>query len=159
MPQGFGFWVRENRIIPLRAPLEDTHISYITQHPEEFHLTREEIQRVYDTYQEELHREGKAREEIIKRVSQEGWIRVRHYLKPDYWSIQTYDTVRERKYIVDFVVWCLQHTIDNKPIMTLHDELRLFSYKDESSIETYDYARGGVRRFLEEHGIKEIKVQ
>lgn len=151
MPQGLGFWVKEDRIILLRAPLEGTHISYITAHPEEFHLTREEIQRVYDTYQEELHKEGKAREELIKRVSQEGWIRVRHYRgSHDYWSIQTYDTVRERKYIVDFVEWCLKNTIDNEPIMTLNDELHLFSYKDESK-EIYDYMSGGVERFLSEH--------
>lgn len=142
--------MKEHRIIPLRDPAEGTHISYIIEHPEEFTLTKEEIQKIYDTYQEELYREGKAREEIIQRVSQEGWIRVRHYLKPDYWSIQTYDTVRERKYIVDFVVWCLENTLHNRRIMTLTDELHLFSYKD-ATMEIYDFSRGGVERFLLEH--------
>ena len=92
MAQGKGYWAKGTKIIPISI-----HIQYIMDHPEDFLLSKEKIKEVYKKHKEKYGIEGKAREEIIKSVLSQGWLRVRHYTgRGDYWSIQ-FDNYKRRK--------------------------------------------------------------
>lgn len=81
-----GYWYREGKIFDLGA---NKHIGLICQYPEIFNLSLDFIKKVYNEFGEKIGFEGKAREVLIKQVSKDGWIRIRHYGRPrDYWSIQ-----------------------------------------------------------------------
>lgn len=54
-----------------------THISEIISNPDKFGLTREDVEETYARHGERLGLEGKAREEIMKKVMSHGWIRAR----------------------------------------------------------------------------------
>jgi len=136
-----AFWVKGKKIIPV----DITHIKYILANPEEFDLTKEEIWDWYDKNHEKRGLEGKTREQIIKKVSEDGWVRVRHYVRPrDFWSIQTYDTRRSKKTIDNFILWCLA-----EKTMSMNDELQIMSYKD-GEVQSYSFMNGGVRTYLME---------
>jgi hypothetical protein len=62
------------------------HISTVIAEPENFGLTREEIEASYKEYGERVGVEGKARREILLRIIGEGWIRIRRYPNK-YWSV------------------------------------------------------------------------
>jgi hypothetical protein len=64
------------------------HIVTITENPEAFGLTRPEIDAVYEKYGEPIGSEGKARDEIMVKLIEERWIRVRRIPKQDVWTIQ-----------------------------------------------------------------------
>ena len=64
---------------------EINHIATITANPKKFGLTKEYIKTIYDKYNEKINQEGKAREEIIKKLIKVGWIRIRKYKQ--FWSI------------------------------------------------------------------------
>ena len=56
-----------------------THIQKIIEDPKLFGYTKEEIEKIYDKYNEKVGQEGKAREEILKDLLKEGWVRLRRY--------------------------------------------------------------------------------
>lgn len=69
------WWISpESEIVTVNT---STHISEIIAHPEKFGLTREYIEETYKAHGERLGLEGKAREEIMKKVMDLGWIRAR----------------------------------------------------------------------------------
>lgn len=73
-----------------------SHISMVIKAPEKFGLTREWIDSKYDEYNERIGMEGKAREEIIKTLLQEGFIRIRKY-KNDEWVINVHKISKRNK--------------------------------------------------------------
>ena len=79
-----------------------SHIAEVIRHPEEFGLSREEIQAAYQKYGEKLGMEGRAREEILSRIIAKGWIRIREY--PDsHWSFTLRQlTSPEKGHLRDF---------------------------------------------------------
>lgn len=78
-----GYWITPTGdILDLEGA---SHIGYIIQNPDVFGLTDQEIAEIYDEHDERLYLEGKAREEIIKYVVSNNFIRIRLY--PQYWSI------------------------------------------------------------------------
>jgi predicted SprT family Zn-dependent metalloprotease len=136
-----AFWIKGRKIIPVGK----IHIDYIIENPELFGLTDEYIKSIYKKNKEKLGQEGKSREFLIKEVSKEGWIRVRHYTRPrDMWSIQTDDIERRKKAIDNFILFCL-----SEKIMTYNDELFLMSYHTDTSY-SYSYMDGGVKSYLKE---------
>jgi len=66
---------------------EINHIVTIIKYPKKFGLTKEYIEDIYNKYNEPINLEGKAREEIIKSLMMDGWIRIRRYPNK-FWSIQ-----------------------------------------------------------------------
>ena len=83
-----GYWYKNGNIIDVT---NNSHIRCICDTSEQFGLTTREVQETYANYNETPPLEGKAREELIKKATESGWIRVRHYMgQPDYWSIQFY---------------------------------------------------------------------
>jgi hypothetical protein len=135
------FWVHGYDIYELYAI---KHVEFILKNLSLFDITESEIKSTYEKYNEPLYSEGKAREEIIKKVAKDGWVRVRHYVgRNDYWSIQTDRYERRKGIIKNFVNKAL-----NKYGMVLDDEVCIVSY-DTNSVLSYTSQDGGVARLLE----------
>ena len=80
-----GFFISPvGKLIPVAG--NGTHIGTIIAYPSKFGLKKADIKKEYKKHKEQLGVEGNAREEIIKRLTKKGWIRLRRY--PQYWSIQ-----------------------------------------------------------------------
>ncbi len=76
-----AYWITpEGEVVEV----ERKHINKIIGNPELFGLTFEKIKKVYDKYNEPLGLEGKAREEIMRKLILQDWIRIRW--KPKEWA-------------------------------------------------------------------------
>jgi hypothetical protein len=76
-----AYWITpEGEVIEV----ERKHINKIIGNPELFGLSFEKITEVYARYSEPLGLEGKAREEIMRNLILQGWIRIRW--KPREWA-------------------------------------------------------------------------
>lgn len=138
-----GYWMKGSNVFDVST---STHIRFMIEHPEDFNLTLEDIRRTYKEFGEKIGKEGKAREKLIRDVSNDGWIRIRHYFSPkDYWSIQC-DVIRKRrKQLQEFCFWAIEHKL-----MTYHDEVVIMGYNNTDDREYYDFSTGGVKKFLVE---------
>lgn len=144
---GKGYWIKGGMILDVS---NTTHIARVIATPEKFGLTTKEINVIYEKYGEDIRSEGNAREEIIKKVSEKGWVRVRYYLtKGEYWSIQ-FDTYANAEFTSrNFVEWAVL----DSGVMNRSDTLYLLGYKDGYA-KKYDFHTGGAKRFLEERKLK-----
>lgn len=125
-----GYFVKGDTIINVSG---GNHIGYIIQNPEQFDLTTKEIKSIYKSHKEPMGSEGDAREYIIKKASESGWIRVRAY--KEYWSIQC-DVIRFRKKpIKNFVYWAIYKS----KVMKRTDSLAVLGYRD-NEMEKYQAA-------------------
>jgi hypothetical protein len=71
----------------LLFPVEGgNHISTIILNPSKFGVTAEQIERVYDFFEERVGVEGIARTQILIQLIRRGWIRLRRYPK-SHWSV------------------------------------------------------------------------
>ena len=76
-----AYWITpEGEVVEV----ERKHINKIIGNTELFGLTIEKIKETYDKYSEPLGLEGKAREEIMRNLILQGWIRIRW--KPKEWA-------------------------------------------------------------------------
>jgi hypothetical protein len=64
----------------------DSHIATVIRDPERFGLTPAEIETVYKKYGERVGVEGEARRELLLKVINHGWLRIRRYPNK-YWSV------------------------------------------------------------------------
>jgi len=136
-----GYWAYNNSVWEVT-----THIAFMIEKPELFNLTAKEINEIFAKYGEKLNIEGKAREELIRMVSKEGWIRIRHYQKPEnYWSIQCDDIMKRKPVIKNFLYWAIEHKQ-----MSYNDSAVILSYDRPNDKEVYDWNRGGIKEFLSE---------
>lgn len=88
------------------------HINAIISNPDKFDLTLDEIKKIYEKYDEKLGVEGKAREEILKQIVMDGWIRIRRYPNK-FWSINTYMLrKRQKNFLYKFAKMILNEGID-----------------------------------------------
>lgn len=122
---GNGYWVRGDQIKDVTF---STHIDDIIRMPEVFGLTKDEVHNLYQTHGERLGQEGKAREELIRKVSERGWIRIRHYSghQGDYWSVQFDEISKREKSVKNFLAWAVYES----KVMHPNDDVRLVGYKD-----------------------------
>lgn len=65
------------------------HIKSVLDNPEKFGLNREVIEYIYDTYGEKYGQEGKAREQILISLINQGWIRIRKY-GDKFWTVNVH---------------------------------------------------------------------
>ncbi|PNX47994.1 MAG: hypothetical protein BV459_03285 [Thermoplasmata archaeon M11B2D] len=70
------------------------HIELVAASPTKFLISKKEVESIYNKHNEVVGTEGKAREEIIKKILSVGFIRLRIYPN-DYWSV-TVDTFNRR---------------------------------------------------------------
>lgn len=134
-----AYWVRYGDVYEI----DEKHIRFILDNPELFDTEKSNLISIYKKYGEKIGQEGKAREEIIKMVSKDGWIRVRHYQTPkNYWTIQV-DNYRKRKRSISSFI---DYAISNLG-MNINDAISILGYFDNKSIN-YSYQEGGVGEYL-----------
>lgn len=80
------------------------HIDAIVENPKKFGYTKEQIDAIYDKYDEKKYIEGKAREELIKSVIRKGFIRLRRY-RNRFWSVNLYDWNSKSKDLL--ITWAM----------------------------------------------------
>ena len=81
--------------------VNDRHIHEIYNNPDKFGITKEEIDKIYKKWKEPPFTEGNAREEIIKKLLANGWIRIRKY--QNFWSINVNKLgTRQKEYLYDW---------------------------------------------------------
>ncbi len=79
-----AYWIHpEGEVVNIST---DTHISWVIKQPEYFGLTTAAIEECYHRHDERMWTEGKAREEIILNLLDQGFIRVRLYPNR-HWSV------------------------------------------------------------------------
>lgn len=88
------------------VPTGGTHISYIIGHPEQFGMTRPEIDAVYEKHGESIGVEANARDEILIKAFKAGWMRINYLPNNDRFIINCWDLDPEtrvalRKFAVD----------------------------------------------------------
>ena len=143
--QGMAFWAKWDmgKVMMLNV-IDGKHIDFIIRNPEQFGITSQIIQRVFDKNGEKLGQEGKAREELIKFVAKEGWIRIRHYVgKNDYWSVQTDSTQKRRRELLMFFKWAFEEKVIHPD-----DNLILMGYDDPNDVHRFMTVEGGARKVI-----------
>jgi hypothetical protein len=84
---GGAYWLSpKNELIPVG----DNHISMVISNPEKFGIKKDYVKNKYDSYNEPMGQEGKAREDIIKELVSKNWVRIRRYRQG--WSLNVADT-------------------------------------------------------------------
>jgi hypothetical protein len=95
--EAVAYWISpKGKILSLSTG--ETHISKVIENPEAFGYTKDIIQDTYDSYKETLGSENQAREEIIKNLLNEGWIRIRN--NDSYYTIQINKLSKNSKYYI-----------------------------------------------------------
>jgi hypothetical protein len=137
---GNGYWVHGNDVYDMTT---DIHVKFIEENPKLFDITSEMVKKIYDKHHEKIGSEGEAREELIKLVANNGWLRVRHYERPDYWSIQC-DSTRLRDHTIEnFIYWAIEHKV-----MRYDSSATITGYNDPDDVHTYEWKDGGIKGFL-----------
>ena len=121
-----GFWCKDNKVIDISY---NKHIHYVLEHLSEFNLTEAYVKKIFKKHNEGRRVEGKAREEIIKELSKDGWVRVRKY--NEYWSIQFDNYVKRKRTVKNFIEAAI---LDLRVMRTL-DYLILIGFEDGTNKE------------------------
>lgn len=153
-----SYWIRGDEVYEV----ETTHIGMIMRSPDLFGLTLEEIREKHKAYGERMGREGKAREEIIRQVSEKGWIRVRKYVGrgAEYWSIQCDKYPLRKRAITNF----LEYGMYGKGFINRYDEVRILAYSNgfmlkEEAKKLIDKLKNiSSQRFVDKYGNKGVKL-
>lgn len=106
---GKAYWYKNGKLIEVgkkkyKSETTDgvefgkTHIHDLVDNCETFGFSQKEIKSIYRKYGEDVGNEGKARDEIMKTVISNGWVRIRHNTgrNIDHWIIQ-FDNYPARK--------------------------------------------------------------
>lgn len=76
-----AYWINPRGKI---AGVGNTHIQSVVKDPTKFGLNRSYIEKMYDKYGEMIGQEGRAREDIIRLLIGQGFIRIRKYRNQGY---------------------------------------------------------------------------
>jgi len=81
-----AYWIHVNGEI---LPVETIHIAKVIKFPDKFGYTRNQIERVYQEFNEPMGHEGKARAKIMADIIlHHNWIRLRYRPKSDKWIVE-----------------------------------------------------------------------
>jgi hypothetical protein len=87
--EGRGYWISPAGTV---IPVALNHITTICLRPSQFDRNEDALRSIFERYGEPWCFEGQAREQIIREVIYEGWIRVRHYpRRPRRWTFNLSD--------------------------------------------------------------------
>ena len=88
--------------------VKESHISEVFDHPFIFGLSKSYLELIYDIHDEEYRSEGKAREEILLKLFEQGWIRARRYHRPYRWTLNVFSmteqSVKNLKYFAEVMI-------------------------------------------------------
>lgn len=106
-PEGASaFWLKGSMLYPIG----ETHISAVLDDPGLFGRELEELVKIFRRHNEKIGLEARARREIILDLVSEGWIRIRHYERPqNYWTIQCRDAEEQKDVISAFIGYAEKH--------------------------------------------------
>jgi hypothetical protein len=143
-----GYWVKGSKIYNVT---DNQHIEFIESNPELFNVTSEYIENLMLKVGEDKDSFNKTREFLVGLVSQDGWIRVRHYNNPmRFWVIGCDNTKMRKTDIKEFCYWAIKNNL-----MGYHDKATILGYSKEDDLESY----AGVDKFLmEEKRKKSIPI-
>ena len=111
----YAYWISPESDI---YGIESTyyHIDMICDFPERFGFTKEYVKSVFDKYGESLHYEGFAREELMRKLLEKKWVRIRYRAKSDKFTVQIgvwdNDVIRN---ILNWYEKIRDHSIDTVP--------------------------------------------
>ena len=136
LPKAEAYWISPTGKI---FDVEYLHIVEILNSPEKFGLTRNEVEAVHKKHNEPYGSEGKARDEIMIDLIEDGWMRVRYIPKQDSWTVQldarSIHQVPKEK-IADFLMKLVIQNPKNKfsmvRIINLEAETLYFADIDEA---------------------------
>lgn len=131
-----AYWYKNNKLISLKNSL---HINDLTSNPEIFGFTEKEIDDCFKKHGEKKGSEGKAREELMSKAMDNGWLRVRKVVtrQGSVWTIQ-FDNFNKRKKDIKNLISKL---LLDMQIMKKYDDVHLLSYKGDYN-ETYSSFSG-----------------
>ena len=142
---GEAYWYKNGKAIEVNG----YHIHDIMGNAKEFGTSREEIEALYKKYNEHLGQEGKARDEIMNKVIENGWIRVRQYItrNGNSWSINFNSFTRQKKDIQNLIAYLM---LDKKKMKNV-DTVALSSVdgKFQQSYSGYMDEKDGIISLLE----------
>ena len=123
MIYGEAYWISPDSEI---IPVEISHIQKVLQIPAVFNTTRKFLEKRYKAHSEKVGLEGKAREEIMTTLLNDGWIRIRLKSRPDYWIIQlkSYSKI-ESKSIIKWAKLMLKNNYAD-----IYSEIRIYKFED-----------------------------
>jgi len=148
-----AYWISpKGKIIDVQSK----HIAEVIRYPEKFGLNREAIDFIYDTYNERIGQEGKARYQIMMLLFNKGWIRLRRYKQ--FWSINVKKLAgRTKSYVTDWaqkVLKGLHGFTENDPTMPVK-----IDQGGSSKVKTTDVTTMAQSdKFIPEHHIIECKI-
>lgn len=126
-----GYWYKKGSIIDIT---NSSHIRCIYDTPEQFGLTTTEVQETHASHNETPPHKGKAREVLIKKGKECGWIRVRHYVgKKDYWSIQFYYYDKRKN-----AIRALVNLLVSENSMSRYNTIVLTDFKTDNKLQLKD---------------------
>ena len=67
----------------------ELHITSVVDEPKKFGFKKADLQKVFDKYNEPYGHEGYARDDILTKLIQKGWIRVRYAQRQATWTLQS----------------------------------------------------------------------
>ena len=138
-----GFWLKDNTVFDVTF---SSHVAFVLDNVKLFSISVEEIKEAYSKFGEPFGSDGgKAREYLIRMATRSGWIRLRRYEKPNYWSIQCNSTRDQKADIVAFIRWA----IDDARVMKADDAAVIVGFQDEKDRHSYRWEEGGVGKYIE----------
>lgn len=149
---GDAFWYKNGKV----KEVNNYHISDIIGDAEAFGLTRKEIEEIYKKHNERFGTEGKAREEIMKKVMENGWIRVRQYISQGgaRWTINFHSFTKQKKDIQNMISYFLL----DKKTMKKTDVVDLASM-DGKYAERFDGFMGtSIMSLIEGKKVKKVEL-
>ena len=137
-----GFWVKDDTIYDVTF---SSHVAFVLDNVSLFSISLDEIKEIYSICGEPFGSDGgKAREQLIRRATLSGWIRVRKYEKPSYVSIQCNGTVDQRADIVAFVEWAIK-----SGVLKSDEAAVIMGFQDERDRHSYSWEEGGIGKYVE----------
>ena len=131
-----AYWYKANKLISLK---DGIHINDLTSNPSVFGFTEKEINDCFKKYNEKKGTEGKAREELMSKAMDNGWLRVRKIVtrQGSVWTIQ-FDNFNKRKKDIKNLISKLLLDME---IMKQYDDVHLLSYSGDYN-KTYSSFNG-----------------
>jgi hypothetical protein len=106
------------------------HIDVIIKNPEKFGYKRDQIQAIYDKYDEPLGKEGEAREEIILALVKKGYIRIRKYGNQGYTLNIGRMTKKVKDILFDWASKLISTGIKGMKEKDVYSDVRISSFTD-----------------------------
>ncbi len=129
-----AYWIKEGNYLPVHK----RHINEIINRPQLFGYTKEQVQKTFSDENEPLYHEGIARNKLMSKAFENGWIRLRKKTERgcEYWIIQAGEKEQAFPVIKRFISFA----VDNGLIRP--DEELLLTFNDADPIR-FPYTEGG----------------